>query len=119
MAIDRIGKNAPPASPADRSGISGATPPEPAFEVPVEVRAEGADPVSPPGGPLDLLRAGKINLEGYLDLKVSEATAHLARLPAADLDAIRTALRDRLASDPSLVDLVRTTAMAVPPARDD
>jgi hypothetical protein len=56
------------------------------------------------------LRSGAIDLNGYLDAKVDEATEHLHGLSAPELQAIRSALRDRLAHDPTLVDLVQRVA---------
>jgi hypothetical protein len=47
---------------------------------------------------------------------VSEATSHLASLPAAQLDVIRAELRERLSSDPMFVDLVRAAAGSTRPA---
>jgi hypothetical protein len=79
-------------------------------------RAAGASAPGPAVGALEQLRSGAITLDGYLDLKVSEATAHLVTLPPAQLHVVRAALRDRLASDPTLVELVRTVAAAAPPA---
>jgi hypothetical protein len=67
-----------------------------------------------PVGPLERLRAGEIDLERYLDLTVEEATAHLPPLPVEELDAIKTALRDRIAGDPALVELVRKATEKVP-----
>jgi hypothetical protein len=69
-------------------------------------------PVSPSA--LDQLRAGEVSVDGYLDLKVSEATAHLGALPPQALEAIRSTLRERLASDPMFVDLVRAATGSVP-----
>jgi hypothetical protein len=51
---------------------------------------------------------------------VEEATAHLGGLPAVELEGIRKALRERLTTDPALVDLVRgATGQVIPPSRDD
>jgi hypothetical protein len=57
--------------------------------------------------PLDRWRAGEIDREAYLDLKVDDATAHLQGLHPEELDAVKTVLRGQLASDPALGDLVR------------
>jgi hypothetical protein len=66
------------------------------------------------------LRTGGVGLDRYLDLKVDEATAHLGPLPPSQLEMIRSALRERIASDPTLVDLVRAATGAVPaPPHDD
>lgn len=85
MGIDRIGKSgsAPPSSPPSE-----------------------AAPTESGASPLEQLQAGKIDLEGYLDLKVSEATRHLHGLGAREMDGLRQLLRSELACDPSLVALV-------------
>jgi hypothetical protein len=71
-------------------------------------------------GALERLRSGEIDLDGYLDLKVQEATGHLGALSPEQLESIRSTLRDRLAADPTLVDLVRTaTGRAPKPPHDD
>ncbi|MFO0664881.1 MAG: hypothetical protein U0174_13075 [Polyangiaceae bacterium] len=64
--------------------------------------------------PLERLRAGQIDVNGYLDLKVDEATAALSGLPHAELDTIRRALRTQLATDPTLSDLVTKATGSVP-----
>ena len=121
MAIDRIGKGGAPAPAPELGGSSASRPAGRAFE--------GASPsVAAPAAPaasssaLERLRSGDIDIDGYLNLKTQEATAHLASLPPVQLEAIRSALRDRLASDPALVDLVRTATGATAPSggeRDD
>jgi hypothetical protein len=110
MGIDGIGKNggvAPPAAPAsgqvEKSGEAtrkfevSKSPPAAASAAAPEV-AETA---------LDRFRSGQIDLQGYLDAKVEEATSHLRGLPGDQLAAIRGALRERLATDPALIELVR------------
>ena len=119
MAIDRIGKGAPPAPPkAEKAGSA-----KPAGEVgktfavqpsapPVTsaVPATSAPAVAPTAEagstPLEKLRAGEIDLDRYLDLKVSEATAHLKGLRAHEMEGLRSLLREQLGGDPALVDLV-------------
>jgi hypothetical protein len=59
------------------------------------------------GGPLERLRAGEIDLETYIDLKVEEATAHLDRLPAPELARVRAILRARIAEEPELQEWVK------------
>lgn len=66
---------------------------------------------------LEQLRAGNVDVNGYLDLKVDEATRSLAGLPKSELDAIRQALRAQLSSDPGLADLVQKATGAMPPVR--
>jgi hypothetical protein len=122
MGIDRIGKNGPPAA-APEVGGSAARPAGQAFQVseagtPKAVGATGVDPTRS-AGPLERLRAGEVDLGGYVDLKVHEATAHLSSLPPVELEKIRSALREKLASDPELVDLLRTATGEVLPPDDD
>jgi hypothetical protein len=58
--------------------------------------------------PLERLKAGELDVDGYLNVRVEEATAHLAaRLDPEQLAFIRSSLRAQLEQDPALVDLVR------------
>jgi hypothetical protein len=126
MAIDNIGKKGAPGAPLPSgSGVEGpsrgASVGRP-FEVPGNAsvgttgtqNAAPADAVQPPRTALERLRAGEIDVNGYVDLKVNEATTHLGALPAPELERVRLALRDRMAGDPTLVDLVRTATGSVP-----
>jgi phosphoserine phosphatase len=65
---------------------------------------------NPLASPLERFRAGEIDLETYLDLKVDEATAHLVGLPAEQLEHVRSALRAEIAETPELRELVREIA---------
>jgi hypothetical protein len=125
MGIDRIGKG--PVSPpkegvGSASGSGSAERTGTSFEVsrpaspatPEHVRA--VDGVRPA---IERLRSGEIDLNAYLDSKVDEATAHLRALPPAQLDAVRSTLRERLASDPTLVELTRTATGQLPKAPDE
>jgi hypothetical protein len=123
MSVDRIGKNGAPAPVPTGTGAVGSAPVGEAFSVGVGVgvggaggsagAAAGAGPVANVGSKaLEQLRGGAIDMGQYLDLKVEEATAHLAGLPGAELEAIRGALRERLATDPGLVELVQTVRLA-------
>jgi hypothetical protein len=56
------------------------------------------------------LRAGEIDLAGYLDVTVLEATGHLRGLPAHQLEGIRSALRERLRLAPGLLELAQLAA---------
>jgi hypothetical protein len=124
MAIDRIGK--PGAAPPGAAPSTPASSPEPASRFGADAAAP-VRPAAPPAVPtvtasaFEQMRAGVLSVDAYLDHKVSDATSHLTSLAPADLASIRAALRERLAADPTLVDLVRTaTAGASPPrARDD
>lgn len=124
MGIDRIGKNAPAAPPPpEESATQSTDPTRRPFEVPAAVNpsraAQSAEGVPAAGSPLERWRSGQIDLEGYLDAKVDEATRHLGVLPAGQLDAIRQALRERIAGDPTLVELVRTATGRAPDAEGE
>jgi hypothetical protein len=98
MGIDGIGKP-PPIGPAGGAPAPAATGGE--FRLPA---AEGAAPSSE----LSRLERGEIGLDAYLDARVTEATRHLSdRLAPEQLEFVRSTLRCELASDPTLVELVR------------
>ena len=115
MGIDGIGSRGPVAPPtvpaAEKAGPATAS-----FEV---GKAAPVAPAEVGRTALDRLKAGEIDVHGYVEAKVDEATAHLSALPPANLEAVRAALRDRIASDPTLVDLVRTASGQIPPALGD
>jgi hypothetical protein len=129
MGIDRIGRKDPPLSPpgedvgGDRIGNAGkADKTRRAFEVTsphAASRAPEASPLETSRTALDRWRAGEIDFNGYLDAKVDEATAHLSTVPPPELDAIRSALRDRISSDHTLVELVRSVTGRVPETPGD
>ncbi|HVW24773.1 MAG TPA: hypothetical protein VHC69_05355 [Polyangiaceae bacterium] len=67
---------------------------------------------------LEQLRRGEIDLDRYLDVQVNAAMSHVSgALPAAQLDFIRETLREQIASDPVLVELVRRATGSTPKAR--
>jgi uncharacterized protein with von Willebrand factor type A (vWA) domain len=79
----------------------------------------GAVEASQSRAALERLRAGEIDVNGYVDLKVEEATRGLEGLSRAELDDIRKMLREQLSTDPALVDLVRTATGHVPSPPED
>ena len=115
MGIDRIGKGGlPPAHgsqpPARGEGKT--------FEVPGPRQAAPVGSVE--ASPLEQLRSGKIDLDAYVHAKIDEATAHLQGLPPVELEKIRAMLRDQIASDPTLSELVKqATGHAPEPPRDE
>jgi hypothetical protein len=128
MGIDRIGKGGapPPAaapSEADKAGRTSGAPaagPAPAFDINATSAPQAASAAGRVGGasPLERLRAGELDLDGYLDAKVDQATAHLAGLPARDLATVRSILRSQIASDPALADLVAHATGQAPVPQD-
>lgn len=105
MGIDGIGK--PPGLPP-APGVSGVQPARgETFRV-----AEAA-PVEASGQSeaLGKLRRGEIDLDAYLDTRVADAIAPLEnKLSSEQLDFVKQTLRDQLATDPVLVELVHRAA---------
>src|SRR4051812_12877085 len=110
MAIDRIGKGGAPPAPASDTKTGAVDKPFTVERTKHAAPIEGVTATSP----LAELKAGKIDMDRYLDLKVDEATKSLEGLPPADLADIKQMLRVQLASDPGLVDMVRSATGKVP-----
>lgn len=117
MGIDGIGKRGGP------QGVPGTGPSVPAqktgksFEAEVHgtsqtQAAQGVGATQPSA--LDDFKAGRIDMNGYLDRKVSAATAHLEGMPAGDLAQIRSMLRVQLSSDPAFTDLIQNATGQLP-----
>lgn len=119
MGIDGIGKGGvpPPATGIDRTTSPstaevGSAPSE--FKVGKAAASEATSVAS-----LDQVRSGAISVSQYLDLKVNEATSHLAhRMSAEQFSFIRESLREQLSSDPALVDLVKAATGQLPPRNE-
>jgi hypothetical protein len=120
MGIDGIGKRGTP--PAAHEPHGGAI--DKKHGVDAHFAAEAVQKTASPeatameaahaASPLGRLRAGEIDVDRYVDLKVDEATHGLDGLSAAELDDIKKVLRDQLATDPGLSDLVHTAAGQLP-----
>jgi hypothetical protein len=129
MAIDRIGKGPglpqiPEAEPAGSSGAKGVSQAERPFTVDRQEaatapeRSSNVDAASATT-PLARFRAGEVDVHGYIDLKVDEATSGLKGLSTSELDEIKSVLRDQLKSDPGLADLVHTATGKMPTPPED
>lgn len=121
MSIDRIGKGGAPPVVPDAGTVEGSKGVEKAFSVERPAAAQATEAAGPvdASSPLARLRAGEIDVNGYADLKVEEATKGLKGLSASELGDIRSLLKEQLVSDPGLVDLVRTATGKVPSAAED
>jgi hypothetical protein len=127
MGIDRIGKGgAPPATPETlgTGSVEKKGHVEKAFSVerPDATRhasQAGATEAAEGSSALARLRAGEIDVNGYVDLKVDEATKGLEGLSPAELDDIKKVLRDQMSTDPGLTDLTRTATGHVPKVPDE
>ncbi len=122
MGIDRIGKGpgaTPPVAPTGASGPSRTDEAKRPFEVRPDSAAATEATEAARSTPLARLRAGEVDLNGYLDLKVEAATAHLSGLSSVELSALRKMMRDQLASDPTLADLVQRATGKAPPSSEE
>jgi len=117
MSVDGIGgggRNVGGVGPLDGAAAPDST------EGAADVGRAGEAEQSAATGALERLGRGEINLDQYLDGRVADAIEHLqGRVPPAQLDFVRAALRESLASDPVLVELVRRATGSVPPPRAD
>jgi hypothetical protein len=106
MSIDRIHKSTsqPPVSGPEGAAGARGKPATEAFGVEKTARAEGATALSP----AEQVRAGQMDMQTYLETRVQEATRHLeGKAPRAVLEQVRGVLREQLAHDPALQEMVR------------
>lgn len=121
MGIDGIGKGGPPPVVPDAGGVdpSRATQgTEATFSVERGAKPATADGVDA-ASPLGRLRAGEVDVNGYVDLKVDEATRGLEGLSPTELGDIKQVLKEQMVSDPGLVDLVRNATGHIPSPPED
>lgn|SRR5450432_2990487 len=113
MGIDGIGKP-PGASIGGVGGIQGGEAPRAAEPFSV-AGAAAAPPSARISAALSSLQRGEVSLDQYLDGRVSDATRHLAgKISPDQLEFVKQSLREQLATDPVLVELVqRTTGSAL------
>src|SRR5882672_10170315 len=107
MSIDRIGKGGgPPVGDVGKVGSTSATEIGSKQGADFKVaRTESTEAAAKT--PLDRLQSGEITVPQYLDIRVAEATSHLNGVSAEHLSFIQSSLREQLAADPVLVDLVQ------------
>jgi hypothetical protein len=114
MGIDGIGKP-PGASIGSVGGIQGgdtARGVEQPFALDRSAPASASDRIS---AALSGLQRGELSLDQYLDGRVNEATSHLSgKLSPDQLDFVKQSLREQLATDPVLVELVQRTTGSSP-----
>jgi hypothetical protein len=116
MSIDGIGK--PPGSNiGGASGISGVEAPRAPGESFSVERGAKAAPSSSVNASAELssLQRGELSLDQYLDSRVSAATQHLAgKISPDQLAFVKQSLREQMATDPVLVELVQRTTGSAP-----
>jgi hypothetical protein len=114
MSIDGIGKP-PGAGIGGVGGVPGAdtAPAAEPFKLDAQALATGGQ-VSVSAA-LASLQRGELSLDQYLDGRVSDATSHLVgKLSADQLEFVKQSLRDQMATDPVLVELVQRTTGKAP-----
>jgi hypothetical protein len=115
MSIDGIGKP-PGAAISGTVGIQGseaARPAEPFAGVLDAAPAAG----SRVSAALSGLQRGELTLDQYLDGRVNDATEHLSgKIGPEQLEFVKQSLREQMATDPVLVELVQRTTGFRPPA---
>ncbi|HEY4102649.1 MAG TPA: hypothetical protein VGM44_02120 [Polyangiaceae bacterium] len=113
MGIDGIGKP-PGASIGSVGNVQGGEAPRGAEPFAVD-RSAPASPSERISTALSSLQRGELSLDQYLDGRVNEATNHLVgKLSPDQLDFVKQSLREQLATDPVLIELVQRTTGASP-----
>jgi len=99
----KIGGPTGPAAPTSSTGASGPK----ATSFGETLGTKGAEQASG-ATPLERLRSGELDLKGYVDVRVREATAHLdGTLSPDDLAKVQDELRDVIENDPDIAALVK------------
>lgn len=109
MGIDGIGKRGGIPTPEATGASSTSGPQKTGQSFAAELQKPGALATEAvrASTALEDFKAGRIDMNGYLDQKVNAATAHLEGLPPADLEQVRSMLREQIASDPGFAELVQ------------
>jgi len=110
MSIDRIGG---PPRPPGAVGPSQDAQPATGAEA---FRVDSANPTAPTedASLLGRLERGEISVDDYMTGRVEEAVAPLAaKLDPHALEFVKETLRDQLASDPVLIELVRRATVGI------
>jgi hypothetical protein len=113
MGIDGIGKP-PGASIGSLGGVQHVEAPRGAEPFALD-RAAPASSGERISAALSSLQRGELSLDQYLDGRVTDATHHLAgKISPEQLDFVKQSLREQLATDPVLVELVQRTTGSAP-----
>lgn len=113
MSVDGIGKPGPgrPGGLGDVEPAAGPSGPD----ADISLRETEAVETAHGSEALARLERGEMKLDAYLEARVGDAVRHLeGKLPPAELDFVRGALREQLETDPVLIELVRRATGATP-----
>lgn len=128
MSIDGIGKRGAGIPATGGAEVGGAAPAQKtgkSFETTLEQAQQSAGPgevervAAADNQALTDLKAGRIDLNTYLDRKVESATSHLQGFPAEDLLEVRRMLREQIVSDPAYTELVERATGKLPTPPED
>ncbi len=113
MSIDGIGK-----PPGGGIGGIGGVPGKDAASAAEPFKLDASAPSAASGKvseALSSLQRGELTLGQYLAGRVSDATRHLVgKLSPDQLEFVKQSLRDQMATDPVLIELVQRTTGSVP-----
>lgn len=121
MGIDKIGKNTGVQDTTGAAATEGSAPVERSFaEVHAEKmsRAEGTTAAAGTS-PLDRLKSGELDVNGYIDARIDQATQGLKGLSSSQLGSIRLVLREQMLTDPNMSELVRQATGHAPKPPED
>lgn len=131
MGIDGIGKGGarPPApDPQGAGAVDKKSSVETPFSTAIGETARLGNEVEKPdrtgdataaSSPLARFRAGEVDVNGYIDLKVDEVVGNVKGLSPAEIDDIRAMLREQIVTDPGLSDLVQVATGQAPRPPED
>jgi hypothetical protein len=103
MGIDNVG-NKGPIAPTIARPVEKVRSVRP-FEVEKKSSSSQVE-AAQPKTPFEHFQAGNVDVNGYIDMKVQEATSHLQTLSSRQLESVRSILRDHVSNNPVLSDLV-------------
>jgi hypothetical protein len=125
LAIDRIGNKGANVPTSTNESKSATFPKETAStfdakrSAPASTTASAAPAATlAPSAALEGVRSGRLDVNGYVDAKVEQATSHLSHLSPSQLSTVRGIVRAQILSDPHLSELV-TQATGQPLPKDE
>lgn len=121
MGIDKIGKNTGVQGTTGAEATEGSAPVERSF---ADVHAEKTARTESTAGaasasPLDRLKSGELDVNGYIEARLDQATQGLKGLSSSQLGSVRLVLREQMMTDPGLSELVRQATGHAPKLPED
>lgn len=109
MAIDGIGRPPIPGAPTSVAGEIPRATSRSEFQIKPAAESGATSSTLPVGNSLvNQLHAGQLTQDQYLDIRAEEAVRHLVgKVSTEQIDLIRATLRERLSTDPLLINMIR------------